>query len=77
MLLLKFDLVQTIAFACFLSVSGLYIYNYFRMESSANVPPVIVGGIIFVIARFLLKGKINFEFDFTFFEPSSTLFLLS
>lgn len=74
MLLIKFDLVQTVAFACFLYVIGLYIYNYFRLESAANIPPVIVGGIIFVIARLLLKGKINFEFDFTFLEPSSTIF---
>ena len=74
MLLLKFDLVQTVAFACFLFVIGLYLYNYFHMQSDINVPPVIVGGIIFVITRLLLKGKINFEFDFTFLEPSYTIF---
>ena len=74
MLLLKFDLIQTIAFACFLYILGIYVYDYFRMESSANIPPVIIGGAIFVIARLLLKDKINFEFDFTFLVPSSTIF---
>ena len=74
MLLLRFNLVQTVAFACFLFALGVYLYNYFHLESDINIPPVIIGGTIFIIARIILKGKINFEFDFTFFEICSTIF---
>jgi ESS family glutamate:Na+ symporter len=62
--LLKLDLIQTIALACFVYYTGIALKRRIPLLEKLNIPSAVVGGLLFAALNLVLHDRvINFKFD--------------
>lgn len=68
-MLLKFDLIGTVAIASLVLWCGLFIRNKITPLKEYNIPAPVIGGILFALIRWGLMGKVDFEFEMILQSP--------
>lgn len=78
-MILKLDMVQTIALAVILLLLGELLVKKINFLSKYCIPAPVVGGLIFAIIALVLRqtGTLNFEMDTTLQTISMTMFFTS
>ena len=67
--MVKMDFIQTMAFASVLYWLGVTLCRRVKFLIRYNIPPAVVGGLLFAVLRLLLTSRVGFEFDLTLMEP--------
>ena len=76
-MILKFNLLETIAFAMVIYGLGLQLKKYFKFLSKYLIPAPVVGGVIFALLKLALRNYISFQFDMTMQEHLMIAFFIA
>nr|WP_321499533.1 sodium/glutamate symporter [uncultured Dethiosulfovibrio sp.] len=68
-MILKFDLIGTVAVASLVLWCGLFIRDKITPLKEYNIPAPVIGGILFALLRWALLGKVDFEFEMILQSP--------
>ncbi|SMG28822.1 sodium/glutamate symporter [Dethiosulfovibrio salsuginis] len=68
-MILKFDLIGTVAVASLVLWCGLFIRDKITPLKEYNIPAPVIGGILFALLRWTLLGKVDFEFEMILQSP--------
>ncbi len=68
-MVLKFDLIGTVAIASLVLWCGLFIRSKITFLKEYNIPAPVIGGILFALLRWGLLGKVDFEFEMILQSP--------
>ena len=71
---LNFDFIETLTLASVLYWLGVELCRRLKPLARYNIPPVIVGGLIFSLLRAALAGSVTFKFDLVLMQPFMVVF---
>ncbi|MDO4988255.1 MAG: sodium/glutamate symporter [Synergistes sp.] len=74
---IKLNFVGTLAFASVLYWLGIVCVRKINFLKHYNIPPAVVGGILFAVLRLFISGKVDFDFDLVLMDPFMTAFFAS
>lgn len=65
-LVLKLDLIQTLAIACAVYTLGILLKRHLPLLEKLNIPSAVIGGLLFAAINLVLHDRfVNFQFDTT------------
>ena len=74
---LRFNLVETVAFATAILWLGMFLRKRISFLSKYNIPAPVIGGVIFALASWALKDSFSFNFDMLVKDPLMITFFTS
>ena len=67
--IVKVDLIDTMTVALILYWIGITLCRRLSFLQRYNVPPAVVGGLLFAVLRLMFISKVDFEFDTLLMDP--------
>ena len=73
-MVLNLDFIETLTLASVLYWLGVELCRKVKPLESYNIPPAIVGGLLFALLRAALTGVVTFKFDLVLMQPFMVVF---
>ena len=74
MITLNLDFIETLTLASILYWLGVTLCRRLKLLGRYNIPPAIVGGLLFALLRAALVNTVSFKFDLVLMQPFMVVF---